>query len=137
MARPKHPEDEGIPPSDDPVPNRPSDDDEQQPPLPGDRPYGAEDRVTIGEQRRGESLRTRVAREIPDVSEQTSDRSENPPPVGRLHEPTEDGADVVAELVAEETGDDVGLTAEEAAMSAREPDESTPDEPSEAESRSD
>lgn len=136
MARRKRPEDEGIPPSNDPTPERPSDDDELQPPVPGDRPYGANDLVTASEQRRGESIRTRAAREMPDVGpdDEVSDEGR---PVGRLYEPTEGGRDVVGELVAEETEDEAGLAAEEAAVSVHEADERMPDEPStdEAEGR--
>lgn len=130
MARRKHPEDEGIPPSNDPSPDRPSDDDELQPPLPGDRPYGANDLVTALEQRRGETFRTRAARERPDATLDDEASEEAAEPIGRIHEPTEGGRDVVGELVAEETEDDAGLAAEEAAISVHEADERMPDEPS-------
>jgi hypothetical protein len=100
QARPT-PEDEGIP-----------DHEDEELPLPGDRPKGANDRVTVREQMERESIPTRVAREIPEDA-----RPAQPPEVGRLvDEPTEDGDDVTDQMVAEESDDVDALSPEEAAM---------------------
>jgi hypothetical protein len=115
-------EDEGIPPSDENAPERPSDDD-QEVVLPADRPLASRDRVTAGEQRERETLRTRVAREQPDDAPQRED--EQP---GRFYEETVDGQDVTREVEATETDDRAGLSAEEAAVNYR--DETQVDEPS-------
>ena len=121
MAQEKHPEDEGIPPSDEGVPERPSDDNEHQPVLPADRPLEAHDAVTASEQRRGDSLNTRLAREEPESSGTKGEPRRDQ--AGRLIETTEDGRDVTKELVAEEVDDDAGLSAEEAAVSIRDDDQ--------------
>jgi hypothetical protein len=108
----KQPEDEGQPDFDEDLESRRGISDyDEGPVLPGDRPLESLDLVTAEEQRRGESLNTRLAREVPD----------QPPPqrgrVGRLFEETDDdGTDVNKELVADETDDTAGLSPEEAAM---------------------
>jgi uncharacterized protein DUF5709 len=82
-------------------------------PVAGDRPLGAFDRVTAREQREGESLNTRVAREIPDEVPEDPDGADR---IGRIYEELEDFVDVTKELVADESDDVNGLTPEEAAM---------------------
>ena len=79
--------------------------------LPGDRPLESRDLVTAEEQRRGETLGTRLAREAPDEPRPPRNR------VGKLYEELdEDGTDVNKELVADETDDTSGMSPEEAAM---------------------
>src|SRR5687768_16179655 len=121
MSEQRVPEDEGVPPFDENAPERPSDDEE--PILPIDRPLASHDRVTASEQRQRETLRTRIAREIPDDAPQ---REDNVP--GRFYEETVDGDDVTREVEATETDDRSGLSAEEAAVTYREGQQ--PDEPS-------
>lgn len=107
----RSPEDEGIPDFDEDLRRKRLTELDEELPLPGDRPLGANDLVTPAEQRDGETVRTRVAREIPD---DVPDRTDDQP--GRMVEETEDGKDVTRELVADETDDRAGLTAEEAAV---------------------
>lgn len=115
-------EDEGIPASDESAPDRPSDDDQEMI-LPADRPLASHDRVTAGEQRERETLRTRIAREQPDDAPERED--EGP---GRFFEETIDGKDVTREVEATETDDRAGMSAEEAAVNYTE--DPQPDEPS-------
>ena len=95
------PEDEGIP-----------DHDDEEMPLPGDRPLASQDRVTAREQQERETVRQRVARERP---EDASDADERKTP-GRFYEETVDGDDVTREVEATETEDREGLSAEEEAV---------------------
>lgn len=125
MPEGRHAEDEGIPQFDEEVPERPSDDD-QEIPFPSDRPRIADDRLTPAEQREREPIADRIDREEPDVDEQEEQRSTP----GRLVEETPDGRDVTRELEADETGDQAGLAAEEAAVTLRDADEQMPDDPS-------
>jgi hypothetical protein len=108
----KRPEDEGQPDFDEDLESRRKIPDyDEGVALPGDRPREANDLVTAQEQRRGESLRTRLAREVPDEPAARRER------VGKLYEETDsDGTDDVKELVADETDDTSGLAPEEAAM---------------------
>ncbi len=108
----KQPEDEGLPDFDEDLESRRRIPDyDEGLPLPGDRPLESLDLVTASEQRRGESLRTRLAREVPDDARPRRER------IGRLYEETgDDGPDVSEELVADETDDTSGLSPEEAAL---------------------
>ncbi len=91
------PEDEGIPALDETPPGlRPSDDDQEMI-LPADRPLAAHDRLTASEQRERESLRTRLAREEPDV---TPENDEERTTAGRFFEETEGGTDITREVEA-------------------------------------
>lgn len=111
MSARRNPEDEGIPDLDeDTRKKRGNADLDEELPLPGDRPLEANDLTTVREQLQGESINTRVARELPDEQPEAEDT------VGHLVEETEDGVDVTKELVADETDDDEALSAEEAAM---------------------
>jgi hypothetical protein len=80
---------------------------------PRDYPQGAlEHGTTAAEERRGETLAQRVAREEPDVL-----RAELDDEAGRLVEPDAGGApDNEAAAVAELSGDGDALSAEESAM---------------------
>ena len=80
---------------------------------PHDSPLGAEGwGTTAAEQREGEPLAGRLARELPDAYP-----SEPAQEVGRLVEPDEGvRSDTDAELVASDSGDRAGLSAEEAAL---------------------
>ncbi len=108
----KSPEDEGIPDFDEDIRKRKLIEQDDDMPVPGDRPMAAFDRVTPGDQREGETVTTRVAREVPDEAPESH---EHP---GRLVDVSgdEDGNDVVRELVADEADDDAALAPEEAAM---------------------
>jgi hypothetical protein len=124
MAEPERrpsntPEDEGIPDFDEDLRKRKLIEQDEDMPLPSDRPLAAFDRVTPTEQRRGESVNTRVAREVPD---QLPESHEHP---GRIIEPAGDGdgADIYRELIADETDDGAALSPEEAAMHIVEEDE--------------
>jgi hypothetical protein len=75
-----------------------------------DRPLGSNDQVTVREQLEGDSMNTRVAREVPDEQPEPTDT------VGRLVEETVDGRDVTKELEADESDDRDALSPEEAAM---------------------
>jgi hypothetical protein len=108
-------EDEGI--------HRSPDDDQEK--ANADDDVTAARGQTVREQRSGETLRTRVAREESEREPREAHR-ESP---GRLVEQTDgDGADIVKELVADESDDRVAYTAEEDAMSVRGPDDPLPDE---------
>lgn len=123
--RKRQADDEGIPAFDEETPDRPSDDD-QETVLPGEEPLEARDRVTPLEQRNRETLKTRVAREVPD--EVPDDVRPIP---GRLvEEKTIDGLDVTGQLEAEETRDLTARTAEEEAIGYRDDEERQVDEPS-------
>jgi hypothetical protein len=115
----KSPEDEGMPDFDEDLESRRKlRDYDEGTALPGDRPLESSDLVTAAEQRAGESLDTRLAREVPDEPRPPRQR------LGRLFEETdEDGADVNKELVADETDDTAGLSPEESAMHIVEGDE--------------
>ncbi len=114
----KTPEDEGIPDVDEDLRKRRLIEQDEDMPVPGDRPLAAFDRVTPGDQRDDETVNTRVAREVPDEIDESHDHP------GRLVDPPgEDGDDIVRELVAEETGDDGARSPEEAAMHIVEEDE--------------
>lgn len=115
----KRPEDEGIPDFDDDLESRRKIADyDEGIALPGDRPLESRDRVTAQEQREGEPLRTRLAREVPDEPQPRPDR------LGRIYEKTdEEGDDVYAELVADETDETSGLSPEESAMHILDEDE--------------
>jgi hypothetical protein len=80
---------------------------------PHDSPLGAEGwGTTVEEQREGEPLAGRLARELPDAYP-----TEPGPEVGRLVEPDEGvRSDTDAELLASDSGDTAGLSAEEAAL---------------------
>jgi hypothetical protein len=107
----KSPEDEGLPEFDEDLESRRKIPDyDEGMPLLADRPLESWDRVTATEQRRGESLNTRLAREIPDEIRPDRERP------GRIYEETENGADVNKELVADEADDVAGLSPEESAM---------------------
>lgn len=68
--------------------------------------------TTPAEQRDGEPLSGRLARELPDTYP-----SEPPQEVGRLVQPDEGAhTDTEADLVATDSGDTAGLSAEEAAL---------------------
>jgi hypothetical protein len=106
-------ESEGMPPPEDEPPGISGDSDIEGIPLPGDRPGASTDwGVTSREEQLDEPIADRVRREVPDRIR--ADRE----PVGRLVAPDEgmiDADDEPAEI-ASETGDDAGLSAEEAAM---------------------
>ena len=80
---------------------------------PHDSPLGAAGwGTTAAEQHEGEPLSGRLARELPDTYPE-----EPGPEVGRLVEPDEGArADTEADLVASDSGDTAGLSAEEAAL---------------------
>ena len=104
------PEDEGIP-----------DHDDEEMPLPGDRPLASQDRVTAREQQERETVRQRVARERPEDASDAQDGAERPRPndrrtPGRFYEETVDGDDVTREVEATETEDREALSAEEEAV---------------------
>lgn len=120
MGNERRADDEGIPPFDEDAPERPSDDEEMA--LPGERPSMAEDRVTASEQRKRESLRTRVAREQPEPDASNSNTSD--PISGRLVEETVNGKDETGELAANESDDRSGLSAEESAVTKHNADDS-------------
>jgi hypothetical protein len=99
-------------------------------PVPGERPVGAEEfGTTVAEQQEGESLGLRLSREEPDLPAganrpDMSDNADNPYPadreerVGRIVE-TDEGAreDTEPDAVALDVGTDGGgFTAEERAM---------------------
>jgi hypothetical protein len=79
---------------------------------PHDSPLGAEGwGTTPEEQREGEPLAGRLARETPEVY------PTEPPAVGRLVEPDEGArSDTEPDMVARDSGDTAGLSAEEAAL---------------------
>ena len=108
----KTPEDEGIPDFDEDLRKRKLIEQDEDMPIPGDRPLAAFDRVTPSDQRQDETVKTRIAREVPDESPESH---EHP---GRLVDVAsdEDGNDIVRELVADEADDDAALAPEEAAM---------------------
>lgn len=111
MCQPaKRPEDEGQPDFDEDLESKRKipDYDEGQP-LPGERPLESLDLVTAEEHRRGESIETRIAHELPDEPRPERERH-------RIFEETEDGEDVTRELVADEADDTSGLSPEEAAL---------------------
>lgn len=80
---------------------------------PHDSPLGAEGwGTTAAEQREGEPLAGRLAREQPETAEQ-----EDPREVGRLVQPDEGvREDTEADLIGQDSGDTAGLSAEEAAL---------------------
>ena len=111
MSQPaKRPEDEGQPDFDEDleskrkIPNY-----DEGLPLPGERPLESLDLVTAEEQRRGQSIETRLARELPDEPRPARERH-------RIFEETEDGEDVTKELVADEADETSALSPEEAAL---------------------
>jgi hypothetical protein len=108
---PPDPEEEGIPSDEEHPARKHTDDATEAPVLPGHQPFGLHIHTTAAEQRRGDTVAERLKQEVPD-------RPEWPhrPKVGRLLEPQEDGVDVTKELVAWETDDVAGESAEEAAM---------------------
>jgi hypothetical protein len=79
---------------------------------PHDSPLGAEGwGTTVAEQHQGEPLAGRLAREAPDVY------PEDPRGVGRLVEPDEGArSDTEPDMIASDSGDTAGLSAEEAAI---------------------
>ena len=79
---------------------------------PHDSPLGAEGwGTTAEEQREGEALAGRLAREARDVY------PEEPRDVGRLVEPDEGAhTDTESDMIASDSGDTAGLSAEEAAL---------------------
>jgi hypothetical protein len=106
------PEDEGIPEEDRPHPKKvPTGDPQEGLVLPGDRPRGDDWGNTADEQRRGEPLDRRLARERAD--RETGKR----PDAGRLREKGFGLADHEKDEVATEaTEDTAGRSAEEAAV---------------------
>jgi uncharacterized protein DUF5709 len=121
-------EDEGIPDLQDGTPQQQWAEDPQEHPLPGDRPvavhtYG----TTAEEQRQGEPLDGRLARERPDVGVEGDDTDGAYPvwsadePAGRLVEDDEGvRTDTEKDAVANEVGaDGGGFTAEEEAVRVR------------------
>ena len=91
-------EDEGIPDLQDGTPQQQWAEDPQQAPLPGEDGFAAaaDYGTTANEQREGEGLARRLAREQP---EETGDPADTDPPAGRLVAPEQDPV---------ETADDVG-----------------------------
>lgn len=135
---PERPEDEGIPDHADDTStafeegDRPRLDDSPSA-LPADQPVALDDfGLTAQEQRSGEPLSDRIAREEPDVDEYPARESVGET-VGRITEPDQGvRPDTEKDLVADEPGDAVdpdrrpaGMTAEEAAMHAL-PDQEVP-----------
>lgn len=117
----RSPDDDGIPELEEEFARkRHLAEDDEIPVRPADTPLAAFDRVTAAEQRRGETIRTRVAREVPDVlPERPDDRLGH-----KIYEETdEDGTDIFKELVADEDDDSAGLSPEEAAMHIVDPDD--------------
>lgn len=126
-------EDEGIPDLQDGTPQQQWAQDPQEMPLPGDRPTAVDDFGTTGEeQRAGESLDGRLARERPEVIEAANVPEDPDSPWGpgsqeaeqagrlmdqdaELRNPTnaDDEADAVARDVGPDSG---GFTAEEDAV---------------------
>ncbi|MCU1601664.1 MAG: hypothetical protein JWO22_2373 [Frankiales bacterium] len=82
---------------------------------PHDYPLGAEGwGTTAAEQKEGEPLDGRLAREVPDVGVYPT---EEPRDVGRLVEPDEGArSDTESDLIGRDSGDTAGLSAEEAAL---------------------
>jgi hypothetical protein len=119
MATPEHStsrfEDEGIPDPEDQTPEQAATgqgDLTTEPPH--DYPLAVEDfGTTPSEVHDGESLSGRLAREVPEEQPYPADPHE----VGRLVEPDEGArSDTEKDLIASDTGDAAGLSAEEAAM---------------------
>jgi hypothetical protein len=112
-SRPRTPDDEGMPDLDPPAPGKAETGDPQEGlPPPNDRPRASVDYgTTAEEQRHGESLDQRIAREVPD------DAVPAPDEPGELVEETP-VIDDEAELVGEETPSDpsLGHSAEEEAI---------------------
>jgi hypothetical protein len=110
--RRRSPEDDGLPDFDDRIRKLKLIEQDEDLPVPADRLLAAFDNVTAEDMRRGDSLRTRLARELPDVPSHHIERI-----VGRIvDEDTRDGEDVTGELVGTETDDTAALAPEEAAM---------------------
>lgn len=117
-------EDEGIPDQSDALPGKVITGDAQEdPPVPRDRPVAVDDfGMTADEERTGEPLDGRLARELPDTTALGADADGQPYPedrderAGRFAEvPAEDGKD--QDLVAEDVGtDNGGFAPEERAM---------------------
>lgn len=120
-------EDEGIPDLQDGTPQQHWARDPEESPLPGEEPAGLDAYgTTAEEQRAGESLDRRLAREEPDVQPREETDSNAPWPVwtpqteptGRLVEPDEGArSDTERDAVAFDVGaDGGGYSAEEDAM---------------------
>jgi len=96
------------------------------PALPGDEPLAVDDYgVTQAEERRDEPLDARLLREEPEVAPDDIDDSigsidlNEPPPrrIGRLVDSSPDGlVDDESQAIATDSGETLGLSAEEAAM---------------------
>ncbi|HWA67026.1 MAG TPA: DUF5709 domain-containing protein [Mycobacteriales bacterium] len=116
-------EDEGIPDQSDALPGKVITGDAQEDlAAPGDAPIAAEDfGMTAEEERAGEPLDGRLARELPDVSQHSGAADGQPYPedpeerAGRLTAPSDDGKD--QDLWGEDVGADRGgFAPEERAM---------------------
>ncbi len=96
------------------------------PALPGDEPVAVDDYgITEAESRRDEPLEQRLLREQPEVSPEDIDDSldsidlnePSPRRIGRLVDSSPDGlADDESQAIATDSGETLGLSAEEAAM---------------------
>lgn len=120
-------EDEGIPDLQDGTPQQQWARDPEESPLPGEEPVALDDfGTTAEEQRAGEPLDSRLARERPDRSTENEDDPDAPwpawaPPAespGRLVDPDEGvRSDTEREAIASDVGvDGGGYSAEEDAM---------------------
>jgi len=108
------PEAEGIPAIDDNPPGIDGDNDVEGMIVPGDTPMGADEwGTTSREEQYDEPLAQRVLREQPDVEPGARDDG-----LGRIVEPDQGMVDFDKERdpIGTMTGDDAGLSAEEAAM---------------------
>lgn len=127
-------EDEGIPDLQDGTPQQQWAQDPQEAPLPGERPAAVDDYgTTAEEQRQGESLDGRLARERPDVGEGERSGGDveggeeyggefgEDEQAGRLVEPDEGARpDTEEDAVARDAGSDAGgFSAEEDAVRVR------------------
>lgn len=120
-------EDEGIPDLQDGTPEQQEASDPQQAPLPHDQPTAVLDfGTTAEEQRRGETLDMRVAREVPDVPDAGGNPDatypDHPDRVGRIVQPDQGSRDdTEPDAVADEVGaDGGGYLPEERAMHVEE-----------------
>jgi hypothetical protein len=104
-------EDEGIPDLQDGTPQQQWAEDPQQAPLPGEDGFAAaaDYGTTANEQREGEGLARRLAREQP---EETGDPADTDPSAGRLVAPEQDPAETAADVGP----DGGGFSAEEDAV---------------------
>lgn len=108
------PEAEGIPAIEDNPPGIDGDNDFEGMIPPGDTPVGVDEwGTTAREEQYDEPLAQRVQRELPDIEPGADDAG-----LGRLVEPDQGMVDFDKERdpIATMTGDDAGLSAEEAAM---------------------